>query len=389
MGSKRVYHPLVVLCYVMGELSDEYVSDIPKSTLSYWRNMQDHKNLHGYDWVAHFFDSVVETRAVAERKMGKKVVRLMSRVYCCYDRLIDNMKGYKKTVKTHAHTVINTIDHLSDTVSLSTACRFLRITTHQYYRLKNKLNCTASVLNLCFRTHPQQLTTKEVSVIKKGLDDPYAPSVFRSDIYYHLLRQGKLACSLSTFYGYAALLVGNVLRKKKPKEWTGFKASSPFEYLHIDTTFVTTDQQGKIRVAFVKDNYSKSILHGRVLPNASSAPIRELLQETFEKYELIPPDEKLHIVSDGGSENKGEVNDYIARLGNRVVKLTARQPEFPESNSMVESTMHQFKNVFLKNKSVLNDQHLLQQVLAFMYWNDHQRYPTELMGYTPFEPEFD
>jgi len=153
----------------------------------------------------------------------------------------------------------------------------------------------------------------------------------------------------------------------------GFQASKPFEYLHIDTTFVPTDQRGKLRVAFVKDNYSRSILLGKVLPDASSTPIRDLLKETFEKYGLIPPDEKIHVVSDRGSENKGDVNEYLARLGKQVIKLTAKQAEFPQSNSMVESTMHQFKNVFLKSRSTLDDRHLTQQIVAFMHWNDHLR----------------
>lgn len=111
----------------------------------------------------------------------------------------------------------------------------------------------------------------------------------------------------------------------------------------------------------------------------------ELLEETFELHQLIPTDEQLHIVADGGAENKGEVDQYIAKLGERVIKLTAKQPEFPHSNSMVESGNHLFKNVFLKNRPTRDGQQLSQRILAFMYWNDHHRYPVDLMGYTPYE----
>jgi len=79
-----------------------------------------------------------------------------------------------------------------------------------------------------------------------------------------------------------------------------------FEYLHIDTTFIMTEL-GKRRVAFVKDNCAKAILHVAILPNGKSEFIRDLLNTAFEKFNLHNHPEPIYIVSDDGSENKGDV----------------------------------------------------------------------------------
>ena len=76
-----------------------------------------------------------------------------------------------------------------------------------------------------------------------------------------LLNESKLFYSITTFYKYAQLL----FEGEKPKCYTLEKvklfASRIFEYLHIDTTLIPTLQAGTKRVVFVKDNFSKALLH--------------------------------------------------------------------------------------------------------------------------------
>ena len=51
------------------------------------------------------------------------------------------------------------------------------------------------------------------------------------------------------------------------------------------------------------------------------------------------------LVSDGGSENKGAVLDWIDSLEeNLIVKKTARTKEFIFTNNEIESTFNIFKN---------------------------------------------
>ncbi|WP_457617876.1 hypothetical protein [Lutibacter sp.] len=114
----------------------------------------------------------------------------------------------------------------------------------------------------------------------------------------------------------------------------------------VDITYVHTVEDGLQAVAFVKDNYSKAILHyTSTTGKAGSKFIKNLFQETFDKHNLFDKKDPINILSDGGSENKGEliswVNNIIAPPV--VSKITARTDEFPYPNNMSESTHSIYK----------------------------------------------
>jgi len=229
------------------------------------------------------------------------------------------VKGYKRILKKNAEQVIATIDYLLMDMPLEKSCKAFAITTNQYYRWKNKIHCSVSVLNLCFKTQPFQLSIAEVTTINETINKPENYFKPLCTLYYGLMRAGELFCALSTFYKYAGLLSE---RKKKRKEKTkiSFRAKKAFEYLHIDITYIPIKKKGDIRVAFVKDNKSKAILHKMILPDGRSEFIRDLLRQTFTKYNLFSYPDPIHIVSDGGPENKGEVIKWIDGLRKNTVK---------------------------------------------------------------------
>src|SRR5204862_3406351 len=119
-----------------------------------------------------------------------------------------------KILKKNAERVIGTIDYLATEISLKTACRIFNISTNQYYRWKNKIHCSASVLNLCFKTHPHQLTMTETSIISDSINNPEYRCLPRVSIYYSLLNTGKLFCCMTTFYKYARLIFTGAKIKK-------------------------------------------------------------------------------------------------------------------------------------------------------------------------------
>lgn len=72
-----------------------------------------------------------------------------------------------------------------------------------------------------------------------------------------------------------------------------------------------------------------------------------LLQEMFSMYGLQNYREQITLVSDGGSENKGDVIDWVHCLDTAsVIKKIAKIKEFPFTNNEIESTFNIFKNVF-------------------------------------------
>jgi hypothetical protein len=134
------------------------------------------------------------------------------------------------------------------------------------------------------------------------------------------------------------------------------RASRVFAWLHVDITLVQTVNDGVQRVAFVKDNYSKAILgYTSADGSAGSQFIRTLFEEVFQRYDLLNAAEAINILSDGGSENKGSLLEWINQLEAPpgVRKISVNSPEFEFSNSMAESTHSIFKTEFMRRKHSL------------------------------------
>ena len=147
-----------------------------------------------------------------------------------------------------------------------------------------------------------------------------------------------IICGRSTFSKYAHFFGYKRVRKvkhkgdEKPKP---FRASRPFEWLHVDVTFIQTQLDGIQKVAFVKDNFSKALLHYKSIADKVNGDfIKELFEETFEKYKLYDASKPINILSDGGPENKGVFLEWVNQITAPplVTKITANTPDFPYSN---------------------------------------------------------
>ncbi len=199
------------------------------------------------------------------------------------------------------------------------------------------------------------------------------------------MRAETICFSMSTFYKYAHFFESKrVFRTIQFREKNHFRASYPFEYLHIDTTKIFTQQQGWQRAVFVKDNYSKSLLHMQVVPTAGSSYIKDVIANTFKKYDLFSLHSPITIISDNGSENKGELSKWLSQ--NRMVHRVIAKIDTDISNNMVESSNHQFKNVFLKNRVLpKTKEELLQYLDEFEHYINLEWTPGEFYGLTPNE----
>jgi hypothetical protein len=382
---KRIYHPLVLFFYYSKLLSKEQLIQIPKTTKDYW-NTTNHTGLYGYDWISSFYTNYDDFNAIQKHKIIFKSARLCCRVFDTFSILCKDIKGYKRVLKNNVAAIIDTIDYLASDLKMDKACSIFNITSQQYYRFKNKVKCTASVLNLCFKTHPNQLTIAECSAIKEAVNDPANERKKLATIYYKLMRDGKLYCSRSTLYKYAKLVSEHIKKIKYTKPKQTIVSSRIFEYIHIDTTFLPTIKDGSVRGIIIKDNFSKKDLHWGIADNGDSKWVAILLKEMFAIYGLQNHRQLITIVSDGGSENKGEVIDWIDRLDSTsVIKKIAKTREFAFTNNEIESTFNIFKNEFLMNRNI-NDKEQVKKLLSeFQLYNDNERYPIALHGLTPQE----
>ena len=197
-----------------------------------------------------------------------------------------------------------------------------------------------------------------------------------------------MSCAKSTFSKYAKALGYQKPKKPKIPIKKGVRANRIFEWLHVDITLVPTLEDGMQKVAFVKDNFSKAILHyASVSEKADSKFITKLFEEAFLKFNLNEVKEPINILTDGGSENKGTFSTWVNHFNAPPVvsKITARTNDFPSSNSMAESTHSIYKTEFLRGKISQHKKQHLDSLDAFVDYYNHHRFPNDLFGLTPFE----
>lgn len=153
----------------------------------------------------------------------------------------------------------------------------------------------------------------------------------------------------------------------------------------MDTTYIPTLLDGVLKLTMVKDNFSKAPLHYVIRKeNLCSNAIKQTLEQTFDKFQLFERIHDIHIVSDGGSENKGDVISWTSSIKAppSVHKIIAHTDVFPFSNNMIESSFHLFKNEFLNRELITNEKHLTKKVEEFIQHCQH-RYFGEHYGITP------
>lgn len=383
--TKRNYHPLVLYFYFNNQLSKEQLKQIPKTTLYYWQNVKTDE-LFGNDWFVAFHKEQSDFLKIQQHRYLFKCLRIVLKVLYCFSSIQQHCSDFKKAIKVNHTKIVSVVEYLKLTIGLNKACRLFSISTQQFYHWKNKKYCNLSPFHFCFKKHPSQLTVKEFQVIKKAFENLPYPFLPKVSMYYDLMNLHFIHCSLSTFYKYAAVVTGSKIKTGKPySAKPPLQSSRPFEYLHIDTTFINTLKEGVQRVVFIKDHFSKAILHYAIVPGGKSEYVASVLKQTFQKYHLSDVTNAIHIVSDKGNENKGEVLNWIDEISktNPVYKITAGEHNFMFTNNEVESAFSIFKNQFAKNK-VFNEKHDLHIALEEFYnYNNNIRYPKSLYGLHP------
>jgi len=386
--TKRIYHPFIVLLYASNMLTKEQVQQIPKSTRMYW-NQFKHENCFGYEWSEAYYQQFDEIKAVYSKKFLFRSVKILCKINATFEAIITQTKQRKKLLRQNSKQIISQIDLLIQKgFQVKAACKIFHLSHQWYYRQKQRVFCKLSAKNSCFKQQPNQLTISEINSIEQLIKDPVHFGKPLTTLYYLGMNQNLFAFSKSTFFQYAHKLGFKKRTTKKSIPKDGFRATYPFEWLHVDITNVHTKESGIQKVAFVKDNFSKALLHVKSISGkAGSKFIRDLFQETFEKYKLFNATHPINILSDGGPENKGELLSWINEIHAPpiVTKITAKTEDFPYSNSMSESTHHIYKNEYMQGSHSRNNEIHLKDLDHFMHYFNNERYPTNHFGFTALE----
>ncbi len=374
---KRSYHPMLIVLFHLQLLDKELLQNIPPSTKTYWKQTLQ-ENQFGYVAIAAYMQKHEDIRSVYTSKLLFRFMRFSCRIYDGFSQmktLLPKTKFIKRAVEKIS---VHVVSALAQKTSVALASRVMGFSKQTYYRLRAQISCHASKLKRCFRSLPQQLAMREVQTIDKAMNDPVNFHKTRTTIFYTLLNEDKLACSLSTFYQYSRDAFKKLVKPKPVRET--LVAAYLFQYLHVDITELICTS-GKVLVAFVKENKSKAIIGSKVLPDKSSEHIRDLFAGVFEEFKLQGFPERISIVSDGGSENKGELLSWIAmQVLPEVKKLTSGIDV--RSNSHSETVHHIFKAEFLRYQPPSDASVAVEK---FVQYYNHERYMVDHFGYTCWE----
>ncbi|SDW82589.1 hypothetical protein SAMN05444411_102254 [Lutibacter oricola] len=386
---KRNYHPLVLLLYTSGMLDARQLQELPKTTKYNWNQFQ-HENYYGNDWVKNYINQFDTIKEVFASSFLYKSLRFLVETRKGYLYMLQEFSHNKQLLKLHANKIITSIEKMKSlaNINVKTACNYYGVSKDWYYQQKRKISCGVSPFQKCYKQHPNQLTVKEVISIEKLVTDSANYGKTKVTLYYHALRTNLVFCSKSTFNKYASALGYIKPKRSRYPIAKGLRASRVFEWLHVDITNVHTLENSIQKVAFVKDNFSRAILHyASTNEKAGSRFIKNLFSETFDKYNLLNSAKPINILFDGESENKGDFLSWIATIQAPPIvrKITDQTKDFPFLNSMSESTQSIYKTEFLNGKYSLNKKVHLKDLERFIdYYNNH-RYSIELYGLTPFE----
>ena len=370
-------------------LSLDELSEIPRNTKHNWKHF-NHDNYFGHKWAEGYIKQFDDIKDIFQSKFTARAIKTILKTRRGFYNMLGELVHHKNLLKQHANSIIESAEAIAQLskVAVSKACKFYGISKDWYYAQKRKIVCKVSLFKKCYRQYPNQLILKEVTDIEFLVKDSQNYRKPMTTIYYDAIRKGLIGCGITTFRKYANALGYIKSKPSRARAKKGFKASYVFEWLHIDITNVQTIKDGIQKVAFVKDNFSSGLLHYKSTSGkAGSKFITELLKEIFEKHKLYNHKRDIHILSDGGSENKGEVLSWVKHINAPPVvkKITAMTEEFPFSNAMSEITHSIYKSEFMGRKPSEDKISHITSLDAFMEYYNHHRYPWRLYGKTPME----
>lgn len=386
---KSNYHPLIIILYVSNMLSPEQLAMIPSSTRYRW-NKFSHDNYDLDEWCEEYIQQFDDIKEIFNQQYLFRTAKKIIQVSNAYKDVMENVVEGNKLLRENAIEFTQSIKKFSNYTRLpiKKIVELFGVTTDWYYRHREQKGCKKSLLKKCFNQRPNQLTAKETQTILNKLEKPENYIKTKTTLFYELANDGLLYCCKSTFFKYAKLLGYTKKKKLKKPRNKGFRATRCFEWLHIDIMQVPTLDDGVQKVAFVKDNYSKAILNYATTDGkAGSEFIKDLMKETYQKYNMSNLKDDINILTDGGSENKGLFIDWIENLPMPPIvrKLTAKTDEFSFPNNMSESTHRIYKSEFKQSQITKNIKTHLNDLEQFMEYYNYQRYPTELYGYHPMQ----
>ncbi len=372
-------------------LPEDFLNQIPPSTSHGWKNQQPDKHLgdeHAFKIENSFSDVqiLLDERVVHVRRVATSFLRL----YLSIIQFIGENQ-FRSILKLNREQLVRLIDNTSQYFGNHRGiCKLLRISTASYRNWKRiSLNaCQQSLLGVCFKSFPQQISRNEIAVLKRYMSNRKYLHWSTAAIWAKAIRNSDISMSLASWYRYAKALGITKARtvKKVPKTKKSVRASSVNEIWHMDVSHFKTEDNIKFYIYTVVDNFSRRIIKYEVSTilsaNVRLNSLKEAIHSEFDVDLNRTP--SLDLIVDGGSENNNTtIHDFIKSCHVNIdKKIALRDVVF--SNSIVEAPYRILKSRYFQNRPILST--TIQQELDFFvedYNNNRPHYAHVL--YTPNE----
>ncbi|MBN2143224.1 MAG: DDE-type integrase/transposase/recombinase [Candidatus Aureabacteria bacterium] len=379
----RKYHTNVKLFISQGGDSHELKFFIPKSTLHRFRQASSSEFLD-LDSAPSVFKNLV----LAFRSDTLKYYhRIASSVSAMYRSMLFSLNKGKEVFEQSKPFILKKINDIRDSISLKYALELFDLPPSRFFSWMNDKPCLNTISGLCARRFPNQLLHHEVHLIEKYLSNPQFSHWPLISVFYQGVRDRIFHFNHATFYKYARMIG---IERFKPKHrrknhHQGVRASLPNEIWHADTTRYRTVNNVLIWLYFITDNFSRFILGWKASLECSAKIHHELLKEVFEKY--VKPGSRFPLIqymTDDGSENKGEVKQFIESHEDQIQRIIA-QIDVSWSNSMAEAVNKQMKYNYLFRKDLFGLEDTIQYLEFAVNEHNYVKPHGELKSLTPFE----
>jgi putative transposase len=173
-------------------------------------------------------------------------------------------------------------------------------------------------------------------------------------------------------------------RHRHKNHQPGIRASAPLQIIHADVTEFRLQDNQRVYIYAVVDNFSRALLHLHTHTHKKALYLFEGLQAVHTRFLQQSHINCCTLMTDDGSENYGPVQELVTTAQNPALQHVIAQLDIGFSNSMVEHAHKELKYQWLYHHSITSTEQL-NQLLAQHLVQNNGRPRAVLCGLTPDE----
>ena len=163
----RKYPTGLKIQFAQNALSKDCYKNISRSTRQGWKKYNVEQLYTPSTAVIYDSENVELLKALAEIQRLKKFIRGMAYLIVVYKKLLSQFDLERKNILSVHGLAVACVQYLQFNFPQKQFWIWMPFSSHQWSAWNSRAVCKLSLLQLCRRKHPHQLTTTEINAIKK------------------------------------------------------------------------------------------------------------------------------------------------------------------------------------------------------------------------------